>query len=370
MYLTHHDAEQTAAQLAAASGPEKRWLLCLADCHGDDLPALLAACEGQGLEVCGGLFPGLIEGGAGRDRGIIALPLPAGSQVALATLGPEGVAWVAPPPGPGPITDNPRYPCSLLLVDCLAPNIEGLMDEVYDRYGSRMHHVGAGAGYHDLRAAPVIFTGQGLHPHAALMIALPRRLALGVRHGWKRVAGPFVVSRSSGNVIQELNWEPAGEFYRDQVGRQNPALRDKPVFPDLNSTYPLCIAKEGSEDIMRDPMYINEADAVVTLSDVTENSVMYLAHGTRDSLIEAARQAVEDCGAAANADFCFVSDCYSRVLMLGDALSRELDTARAALQADVPLEGVQALGEIAANGRQKLEFFNKTFVIGLLHTEP
>jgi hypothetical protein len=28
------------------------------------------------------------------------------------------------------------------------------MDRVYDRYGSRMHHVGAGAGYHGLGDKP------------------------------------------------------------------------------------------------------------------------------------------------------------------------------------------------------------------------
>lgn len=365
MYLTYHDAERAADELSAASGPERRWLLCVADRHGDDLPALLAACGHRGLEVCGGLFPGLIEDGRGCDSGIVAMPLPAESRIALAHLDQDGLAWAAPPPEPG----ESLFSSSILLVDCLAPSIDSLMEQLYDRYGSRMHHVGAGAGYHDLRAVPVIFSREGLHPHAALMIALPRNLALGVRHGWKRVAGPFVVSRSHGNVIQELNWEPAGSFYRDQVGRQNPALRDKPVFPDIGSNYPLCIAKEGSEDIMRDPMYINEADEVVVLSEVAENSVMYLAHGDRDTLIESARLAVDDCGAATNADLCFVSDCYSRVLMLGDAFERELGTARAALKSDVELEGVQALGEIAANGRQKLEFFNKTFVIGLLHPD-
>lgn len=365
MYLTYRDADHAAAELAACSGAERRWLLCVADCHGDELPALRAACDRQGLEVCGGIFPGLIQGGTGQDRGIVALPLPAGSLVAVARLGKQGVDWLASPPASG----DTRFASSILLVDCLAPSIDALMDQVYDLYGSRMCLVGAGAGYRDLRARPVIFSREGLHDRAALMIAMPRRLTLGVRHGWKRVAGPFVVSRSHANVIQELNWEPAGEFFRTQVGLQDPALRDKPVFPDLNSTYPLCIAKEGSEDIMRDPMAITDADEVVVLSEVAENSVMYLAHGDRDSLIEAARQAVRDCGTSPAVERCFVSDCYSRVLKLGVDFSRELDTAREALRAiaDVDLEGVQALGEIAANGRQRLEFFNKTFVIGLVH---
>lgn len=326
---------------------------------------LLAACDRLGLEVCGGIFPGLIEGGEGRDSGIIALPLPTGSRVTLARLGKDSLDWVTPPPAPA----ESSFASSILLVDCLAPNIEGLMNKVYDLYGCSMHHVGAGAGYHDLRALPSIFTREGLQPHAALMIALPQPLTLGVRHGWKRVAGPFVASLSEGNVIQELNWEPAGTFYRNQVGKQTPSLRDNPVFPDLSSIYPLCIAKEGSEDIMRDPMYITEADEVVVLSEVTVNSVMYLAHGDRNSLIEAARQAVEDCGAVADVECCFISDCYSRVLMLGDDFNRELDTVSNAVAAitDVKLEGVQALGEIAANGTQKLEFLNKTFVVGLLH---
>lgn len=93
----------------------------------------------------------------------------------------------------------------MLLVDCLAPNISGLLEDIYDRYGNRVRHVGGGAGYHDLRSAPVIFADDTLHPHAALMIVMQHSLTVGVRHGWNRVAGPFAVSRTRGrNVIQEI----------------------------------------------------------------------------------------------------------------------------------------------------------------------
>ena len=99
---------------------------------------------------------------------------------------------------------------------------------------------------------------------------------------------------------------------------------------------------------------------------------MYLASGDRDSLFEAAREAVADCGAPSGIASCFISDCYSRALMLGQAFERELEIVTHALaeHTDVVPEGVMAMGEVAANGTQKLELFNKTIVVGLMCHEP
>lgn len=228
--------------------------------------------------------------------------------------------------------------------------------------------MGAGTGFSDLRSSPSLFTMDGWQTHAALLIAMPTSMTAAVRHGWSRVAGPFIATRTSELLIQELNWEPAGSFFRRQVMLQNPLLADRPIFPDINSTYPLCISKEGSEDIMRDPIAISDTDELVLISHVPENSMLYLSHGDHDSLIEAAIQAVSDCGVPEAVVQCFVSDCYSRSLMLGEEFAREIHDVSVALGrvSGVRVEGVQAIGEIAANGTQKLEFFNKTFVIGLL----
>ncbi len=367
MYLTYRDAAQAANELLAAPTNATQWLLCVADCHADEIPALLDACRQRNLQVCGGLFPGLIQGAHSRDSGIVAVPLPTGSQLAVACLHGGAPEWTTPPPSNEPT----RFDGAILLVDCLAPNVTGLLEDIYDRYGNQVHHIGAGTGYHDLRPEPTIFTADGLHTHAALMITLPRHITLGVRHGWRRVAGPFVASRTQGNVIQELNWEPAGSFYLAQVDRLDATLADKPIFPDIASSYPLCMAKEGSEDIMRDPVCTTAEDEVVVLSDVPENSLMYLAHGDCGSLIEAARQAVDDCDGTHDVAHCFISDCYSRALKLGDDFDRELQTVceTVAELTTVAPEGVQALGEIAANGTQKLELFNKTIVVGLIHSD-
>lgn len=368
MHLLFDTCNQVVAELISLQTKQTKWVLFVADQHGDSIPSLLAHCAEAGLDVCGGLFPGLIYGTARLNCGIVAIPLPDGSQVVLAALTASEVRWATSPPR---LIDVTQFTL-VMLVDAQAPGISGLMEDVYDRYGARTHCVGAGAGYQDLRTAPVIFTSAGMASDTVLMAVVPKRTSVQVRHGWKRVNGPFVASRTCTNRIAELNWEPAGSFYRSQVVKENPAYLDKPIFPDLNVSYPLCIAREGSEDVIRDPMAITENDEIALLSSVSENSVMYLVHGTKESLIEAARQAVEDAGAPPDVDLCFIIDCYSRALMMGDSFPEELVAVADALGkfTDIVPQGVLALGEISSNGHQSLEFFNKTFVLTLAHSSP
>jgi hypothetical protein len=52
-------------------------------------------------------------------------------------------------------------------------------------------HAGAGAGHHDPRPAPSVFTEAGQVPQGALLILAPRRTTVQVRHGWRRMHGPM-----------------------------------------------------------------------------------------------------------------------------------------------------------------------------------
>ena len=367
MYLAFSSPQQVVEDLNAATAddPQPVWMLCVADRHGEALPELLDACRDQGIRVYGGLFPGLIHGAGVKYEGIVAIAFPAVSQLAIADLSEGRVAWREPLP------DIPAngHASFHLLIDCLAPNITGLMDDIYNRYGSRLVCYGAGAGYHDLRALPSVFTEQGYLQDAAVMLVTPLQARVRVRHGWRRIAGPFVASRTHDNVVQELNWEPAASFYRDLAAQQSADFAASPVYPDISAIYPLCIAKEGGEDVIRDAVSETDSGDIVFLSGVAENSVMYLAHGDQDTLIAAACQAVDECSTPDAIRHCFISDCYSRALNFGGNFHLELEAVQDALSrfCDATPEGVLALGEVANNGGQYLELFNKTFVVALTH---
>lgn len=365
MYIPFTSPQHLVEELLAAQTEDSLWLLCVSDRHADELPSFFAAARERGLQICGGIFPGLIDGTKRRDDGVIAIPLHGDVRLAIGTMGQSSVNWITPPP----VLPRDSISSALLFVDSQSSGITSFMEEIYDQYGTALHYAGAGAGYRDLRGASSIFTAAGFIKHGCLLILLSQPTTVNVRHGWKRVAGPFVATRTEGKVVKELNWEAAGTLYRREVEAIAPELKDRPVFPDLASRFPLSIGKQAAEDVVRDPFEINAADEILFLSDVPENSAIYISEGNKDTLIEAARQAVAECNTQRGVSFCFISDCYSRALMLGVELETELGEIDKMLSqyTTTPAQGVLALGEICGNGRTSLEFYNKTFVITLLH---
>ncbi len=365
MYLPFTSAQGLVDDLYAAQTDDTLWLICISDRHADELAPFFEAARKQGLRFCGGVFPGLIDGAQRRDEGVIAIPLHCQAQLITATLDRGGATWITPPPA----LPTGKPASALLFMDSHSPGVMGFMEAIYDQYGTTIHYAGAGAGYRDLRQAPSIFSENGFIKHGGLLILLPQASTVNVRHGWKRVAGPFIATRTSGKIIQELNWEAAGTFYRREIEALAPELKNKPVFPDLASRFPLSIGKQAAEDVVRDPFEINEADEIVFFTDVPENSAIYISEGNKETLIDAAQQAVAECNPTEAIATCFISDCYSRALMLGDELEIELDRVNKALKrfTDTPAQGALVMGEICGNGRTNLEFYNKTFVIALIH---
>ena len=75
MYIDFESPDQLANKLAALSDPAAPplWLVLLADRHGETLGEIAAHLERAGLQACGGVFPGLIDGVDVRHSGAIAV---------------------------------------------------------------------------------------------------------------------------------------------------------------------------------------------------------------------------------------------------------------------------------------------------------
>ncbi|MBM9538626.1 FIST C-terminal domain-containing protein [Desulfobulbus alkaliphilus] len=121
-----------------------------------------------------------------------------------------------------------------------------------------------------------------------------------------------------------------------------------------------------SEVVVRDPLMPDEAQGLICVGEVPKGSFVRLLNGTPESLIAAAARArvlAEQSmpPLAETEPIVLFIDCISRALFLGDRIVDELQTAAAGRT----LFGAMTLGEIANNGTEYLEFYNKTSVLAM-----
>ena len=368
MYINSVDTACIFERIQSAT-PSDSDVVCLffSEHQLPDFEGLIAEANRQGVHLMGGFFPAIVHGREYHQQGCVISVLPAITPPLL-FKGLDGRSQELEQLNAFDYLD---YQAStLLFVDGQAPNIGAFLRDVYDRLGQRLSYFGGGAGSLSLRQRPCVFSNAGIFKNAAVMVGLKANSSLGVRHGWKRLAGPFVATKTSKNVVEELNWENAFEVYKNTVEPTGTAPITSNNFFDIAKGFPFGMMHEGHEDIVRDPISVSADGHLVCVGEVAENSVLHILQGDGDSLIASAARAAQDSVLSLDekqASHLLVADCISRVLFLEERFSEELDAALAQLQGSSPqLEGILSLGEIASYGDGSLQFFNKTFVINSL----
>lgn len=337
----------------------------------EDAPALdtfVDACSKEGIPVFGGLFPGVIHGESYYTKGALFSVLPA----------PLGV-HIIPKEGDQPhITDavnnldlsSHKAWSVITLIDGLMGNISNMLAGLHNVFGDRVNFFGGGAGSLTLVQKPCVFSNEGVFQDAVIICPMPLVSGIGVKHGWEQIYGPVVATRTEGNIVYELNWEPAMEVYGKIVGEDAGEELRQDNFFSIAKAYPFGIYREREEFIVRDPLIANDDGSITCVGEVPENTVLNILKGNRDSLLGAANEAA---GLALKPGMdlteLFVVDCISRTLFLEEDFEKEIDMVMKAVPGRKP-SGVTTLGEIASEkGGSLLTFFNKTVVVSAIYNE-
>jgi hypothetical protein len=254
-----------------------------------------------------------------------------------------------------------------VLVDGLSTRISVLIDSLFNVLGLEFNYIGGGAGSLSFKQKPCLFTNEGLIHDSAILAALDTECGVGVGHGWTEVAGPFKVTESERNIIRTLDWRPAFEVYREVVEQHSGRTFNKNNFFEISKSYPFGINRLGTEKIVRDPFMVGDDGSLVCVGEVPQEFYVHILTGDLNSLVDAAKGAMElgkksFNGTMDNRTILFI-DCISRVLFLEENFAYEIE---AVYNQQVPLIGALTLGEIANNGKDYLEFYNKTSVVGVL----
>lgn len=115
----------------------------------------------------------------------------------------------------------------LLLADCLAGNLQDLVQGIYRITGPRTPIIGGAAGDElKFERTSVFHNDKVVEDGAvALWIASERPLHVFTRHGWEPIGIPMLVTRAEGTEIIELGGRPAALAYEEQLGLAPGQLR-------------------------------------------------------------------------------------------------------------------------------------------------
>lgn len=325
----------------------------------------------MGISSFGGIFPGLIHGKEKSTRGAIIRKIPGmGKPIVVRIKDPECITI----PDFTELLNNgsdKKY-TAIILIDGMAPNIALFLSEMHNRLGNSVNYFGGGAGYQSMKKDLCLFTSEGFFNDAAVVVLVELESSLGVRHGWKKLMGPVVATRTDRNVISEFNWENAFEVYREAVEGYSGRKFKEDNFYDIAKGYPLGLFREGCEDIGRATVAVTAGGEIICGGEVQNNAAVNILEGKRQSLIDAAQKAAEDCHIPEdrNVCYCLVSDCISRMLLLENDYSEELEAISrgipSLINGDI-LEGALTLGEISSYGERYLEFLNLTTVVMVMY---
>ncbi len=165
---------------------------------------------------------------------------------------------------------------------------------------------------------------------------------LGVEHGWQPLGKPRYVTKATGNIVNEINHEPAVNLYKEYFAKEIPELKKE--MPRLNAFYPLGIGVAGKKEyLLRSVMSILQDGSLVFHGDVPEASPIRLMIGSKESCLLSTRRAAETAmGSMAKKKirFAFVLNSLARYTLLGRLAGQEIKIIKDILGQDTPIAGI------------------------------
>ena len=183
--------------------------------------------------------------------------------------------------------------------------------------------------------------------------------------GWSEFGVQRTITKSSGNILYEIDGEPALELYKRYLGEYASEL------PNSGLRFPLSIKKEdGDTEIIRTLLGIDEeTKSIIFAGDVPEGFTARLMKPDMDKLIDGAGSAAREIDVAnKKSALGLVVSCVGRKIVLGQIIDEELEEVGDILGENVHLVGFYSYGEIAPFIKDKLhcELHNQTMALSVI----
>lgn len=167
--------------------------------------------------------------------------------------------------------------------------------------------------------------------------------------GWQSFGPARRATRATGNVLYELDGEPALAIYKRYLGEYAKDL------PASGLLFPFAILSHEREEtgLIRTLLGINEADGSLTLAgDIPQDGYLKLMHASTEALVDGAEAAAEAArlmaaAGSAGQSLALLISCIGRKLVMGDRVDEEVEAVGAVFGQGCALTGFYSNGEIS-----------------------
>lgn len=187
----------------------------------------------------------------------------------------------------------------------------------------------------------------------------------GSKGGWDKFGPERVVTSSSGNVLYELDGEPALDLYKRYLGDRADGL------PATGLLFPLSVreSEDSVKQLTRTILSIDEAAGSLTFAgDIPEGYLAQLMQANFDRLVGGAEDAAEIAGVvdAAGPLLTVAISCVGRRLVLGERTEDELEATMAALPEQTCQVGFYSYGELSPYTTGSCDLHNQTMTLTVI----
>lgn len=335
----------------------------------DLLPALTAAFPGAALAGCSTAGEITAAGVHESHCVVTALAFDAAkvkvASAPLASLAESRAAGEAL----GAALAGPGLGGVLLFSKGLDVNGSALIEGLVAQVGATVPVSGGLAGDNGAFRQTFVLSSDGVSDSAAVAIGLYGdgiHIGQGSFGGWEPFGPARKVTRSDGNILYELDDEPALNIYKRYLGDYAAQL------PASGLLFPFeMLGQDHSAlGLIRTILGVDEAAGSLTLAGaIEEGGYLRLMHASTDALVEGAETAARNAAAhdVQGPAFALLVSCVGRKLVMGDQIDEEVEVVAELLGRDRILAGFYSYGEInPLHGTLDCRLHNQTMTVALI----
>ncbi len=266
---------------------------------------------------------------------------------------------------------SPNLKAVLVFGQGVAINGSGMIEGMVSELGVGMPITGGLAGDDGAFVKTYVLSNHGVSTHQIVGVGFEGdklRFSHGSFGGWKPFGPTRKVTRCVGNILYELDGEPALDVYKRYLGDYAKDL------PGSGLLFPFEMLSDARESLgqIRTILGVNETDGSLVLAGVINpDGYLRLMHAHTNDLVDgaeiAANSTIENVGEVQGQALGLLVSCVGRKLVMGGRVDEEVEAVQDILGENAVLCGFYSNGEICPGYQlEACSLHNQTMTITYL----